>query len=62
METRRKFLKKALYVTPLILTVRVRPTLANSAYGPGQGGSSDSNPQPSYYHKGDSHEWWEFWR
>ena len=34
MELRRTFLKKALYITPLIMTVKVRVSRANSAYDP----------------------------
>lgn len=61
METRRRFLKKALYITPVILTVKVRPARANSAYGSGSGGSS-SSPTSSASSGGDSTAWWAFWR
>lgn len=49
MESRRKFLKKALYVTPLILTVKVRPAHAKSGYNGGGGGE----PPPT----DDSRRW-----
>ena len=41
LESRRNFLKKALYVTPLVLTAAVRPSRACTAYNnaAGQGGS-----------------------
>lgn len=63
MEDRRKFLKRALYVTPVILTVAVRPSLAGQAYGPGNGGSVPPEPRWKVAGRvrGDA-PWWAFWR
>jgi len=57
MESRRKFLKRGLYVTPIILSATVRPTMASPAYNPPGGGGSQ--PQASH---GDNAQWWAFWR
>ena len=42
MESRRKFLKKAVYAAPLIMTVAVRPAFARNGYGGGGGGGGGS--------------------
>ena len=43
MQTRRRFLKNALYTAPLVLTVAVRPSYARSGYtNPPQGGGGGS--------------------
>lgn len=63
METRRKFLKKALYASPVILSVAVRPAHASSAYG-GNGGTGGSKPPTprGRGRGGDGPNWWAFWR
>jgi hypothetical protein len=58
MESRRKFLKKALYVAPVVLSVAVRPAAAAPAYNPPGGGG---NTQPQASHAGGA-TWWAFWR
>ncbi|MGQ9588709.1 MAG: hypothetical protein ACUVYA_00285 [Planctomycetota bacterium] len=67
MEDRRKFLKRALYVTPAILTVAVRPSFAAQAYGPGNGsgGGGSVTPEPRWRVAGrvrGDDPWWAFWR
>ena len=67
METRRQFLKKALYTAPVIMTVAVRPSFGASAYGnPNGGGGGTPPPTPATRtfrrHGGSSGEWYEFWR
>ena len=69
MQTRRNFLRKALYLTPVIMTVAVRPSYGCRIYGkpnrPGSG-SGTNNPPPtnsltSGLHR-SSPPWFEFWR
>lgn len=65
MESRRRFLKKALYVSPLILTAAVRPAHASSAYGPQTTvtyGSGGGTRQVGGGGGRNSSAWWEFWR
>jgi hypothetical protein len=54
MESRRKFLQKALYTAPLVLTMAVRPSHAGSGYtggvlpgNGGGGGGSNISTTPS---------------
>ncbi len=77
MESRRRFLKKTLYMAPVIMTVAVRPAFAGSGYtggrggndGTGGGGPNISSPpggggggsRHAGGHK-DAHDWWSFWR
>ena len=58
MTTRRSFLKKALYLAPVILTVAVRPSHASGPYAPGNnsgppagdgGGGGTSTAAPYRY-------------
>jgi len=63
MNARREFLKKALYVTPVILTASIRPTFAGARYAPpspnsptGGGGAGGRGGDK------DAHDWWQFWR
>jgi hypothetical protein len=48
MESRRSFLKKAAYTTPLLLTVAVSPALARNGYQPNgnNGVGNGIDPQP----------------
>ena len=52
MDSRRNFLKKAAYIAPLILTVKVRPSFATPTYQPGGGDKGNNgvgngiDPQP----------------
>lgn len=39
MQSRRKFLEKAIYTTPLVLSLAVRPAFSGTGYG-NQGGST----------------------
>ena len=59
MNSRRDFIKKVLYVTPVILSASIRPAFASTRYAPpspngppGGGGGGDKDP----------HDWWQFWR
>jgi hypothetical protein len=57
MESRRKFLKRGLYVTPVVLSLAVRPAVASPAYNP-RGGGGNGPPQTS----AGGPAWWAFWR
>jgi len=53
LESRRQFLKKAIYVAPLIITASVRPSFAGTGYdngggddGSNNGGSGGEQPPP----------------
>lgn len=46
MESRRQFLKKAIYVTPLIITASVRPSFAGTGYDNGGGEDGGGGEQP----------------
>ena len=55
MDSRREFLKKALYVTPVIVTASVRPAFARNTYGGGAG----IGGTPQGEHGGGSSTWVE---
>lgn len=58
-ESRRKFLKRVAYVTPVILTAAVRPAYACSAYG----GRDKPKPQDHQRRQGPSRgrsAWWNW--
>lgn len=46
MDSRRKFLKKAAYVAPIVVTLKAVPSLASSGsgFGPPGGGPPDNRP------------------
>ena len=46
MESRRNFLKKGLYVAPVVMTLAVRPAMAGQAYRCEGGKPKPSNPNP----------------
>lgn len=58
IESRRKFLKRVAYVTPIILTAAVRPAYACSAYG------GRDKPKPCESQRRDRHQsgksWWSW--
>ena len=53
MEHRREFLRKALYLTPLILTASVRPARACATYGGGDGAGDGAGGGAGYDLGGD---------
>jgi hypothetical protein len=46
LEPRRTFLKKALYMTPLVVTAHIRLSHAQSAYGSGDDPADDPGEDP----------------
>lgn len=64
MESRRQFLKKGVYVAPVVLSLAVRPAVAGTGYRPnnhgggGGGGSSNSTSHSG----GGNPPWWAVWR
>ena len=46
MESRRKFLKKSLYLAPIVISAAVRPSFAQQTYGGGGNGSGNEPPIP----------------
>ena len=63
LESRRRFLRRAAYASPLILSLAVRPLQAGTGYGGGGGGTCGVPTRPS---RGggnkDAHAWYRFWR
>jgi hypothetical protein len=70
LNCRREFLKKALYVTPVIVTASVHPAFASNTYGGGEnppagqtisctsGGGSGTSGEPSILGRGERRLRW----